>query len=379
MQEWENWIPHEPGQEVIGFPRLQVLSIVRCSKLVGVLPQHLPSLKRLVFKRCEMLVVSVPSLPSLCKLEIDACKEVVWKTNVDLSSVSSVVLSDMSSHMLESERFLPVLPKLEELKIVGCKDLIFFCQSGNSLMKDISYLCQLVIEQCPQLLSLVAEEGEQQQHGFPCRLQSLELRDCESLVQLPQVLNNLSSLREISIKECSKLVSFPEASLPSQLRFISIFKCNALKSLPEAWMHSSNTSLESLSIGFCDSLTCIATVHLPPNLKRLVTHGCNNLQTLIDEEEVSVMDTSFLEYLEIKHCPSLTSVWSKSELPATLQQMEIFHCSNLESLAERVHNNTSLESITICDCENLTSLPNDLHQLRHLQKLSILDCPMKVL
>ncbi|XP_031277089.1 putative disease resistance RPP13-like protein 1 [Pistacia vera] len=411
MQEWENWIPHEPGQEVIGFPRLQVLSIVRCSRLLGVLPEHLPSLKRLVVKRCELLVVSVPSLPSLCKLEIDACKEVVWKTNVDLSSVSSVVLSDMSSHMLESERFLPVLPKLEELKIVGCKDLIFFCQSGNSLMKDVSYLCQLVIEQCPQLLSLVAEEGEQQQYGSPCRLQSLELRDCESLVKLPQVLNNLSSLREISIQECPKLVSFPEASLPSQLRFISIFKCNALKSLPEAWMHSSDTSLESLSIGFCDSLTCIATVHLPPNLKRLVIHGCNNLETLIDEEEVSVMheenikrgsscrDTSFLEYLEIKHCPSLTSVWSKSELPATLQQMEIFHCSNLvslssrgnlpkalkylfidrcskmESLAERVHNNTSLESITICDCENLTSLPNDLHQLRHLQKLSILDCP----
>ncbi|KAK1588943.1 hypothetical protein Q3G72_028870 [Acer saccharum] len=126
-----------------------------------------------------------------------------------------------------------------------------------------------------------------QQHEFPNRLQYMELRDCECLVKLPQALQNLSSLREISISNCPKLVSFPEVGLPSQLRFIDIEKCNALKYLPQAWMCSSDTSLERLSITHCASLTCIAKVLLPLNLKRLVIKDCNNLHALVDEEEVS--------------------------------------------------------------------------------------------
>ncbi|KAK4838499.1 hypothetical protein QYF36_014212 [Acer negundo] len=187
--------------------------------------------------------------------------------------------------------------------MVGCKDLTSIWQTGHGLLQDIRYLRRLVIKHCPQLLSLVAEEEEeQQQHEFPNRLQYMELRDCECLVKLPQALQNLSSLREISISNCPKLVSFPEVGLPSQLRFIDIEKCNALKYLPQAWMCSSDTSLERLSVTHCASLTCIAKVLLPLNLKRLVIKDCNNLHALVDEEEVSafheeINNSGSLKYL----------------------------------------------------------------------------------
>lgn len=70
MLEWKDWIPPESGQEVDGFPHLQELSIVNCSKLLGKLPEHLSSLKKLVIGRCEQLSVSIARLPTLYKLEI---------------------------------------------------------------------------------------------------------------------------------------------------------------------------------------------------------------------------------------------------------------------------------------------------------------------
>ncbi|XP_044471329.1 putative disease resistance RPP13-like protein 1 [Mangifera indica] len=56
MERWEGWIPHE-NEEAKGFPHLRELSISRCSKLVGLLPKHLPSLEKLVIRSCEQLLL----------------------------------------------------------------------------------------------------------------------------------------------------------------------------------------------------------------------------------------------------------------------------------------------------------------------------------
>ncbi|KAK0574843.1 hypothetical protein LWI29_030004 [Acer saccharum] len=197
------------------------------------------------------------------------------------------------------------------------------------------------------------EEEELQQQELPCRVQYLVLKGCKYPVKLEQVLQSLRFLRGLSITDSPQIFSFQEASLPSQLRFIFIYKCDSLQSLPRAWMHSSNTSLKNLSIGHCDSLKCIARVQLPPNLKRLEIKHCSNLLSVLDEEEVSgsCNNTSCLEHLRIKYCPSLTSLWSKSnELPKALRYLRIENCSKLESIAEGFHDNTKLEELYIVDC-----------------------------
>ncbi|KAL9448734.1 hypothetical protein AB3S75_016103 [Citrus x aurantiifolia] len=398
MQEWEDWIPHGSSQGVEGFPKLRELHILRCSKLKGTFPEHLHALEMLVIEGCEELSVSVTSLPALCKLKIGGCKKVVWRSATDhLGSQNSVVCRDISNQVFLAGPLKPRLPKLEELKINDMKEQTYIWKSHNELLQDICSLKRLTIDSCPKLQSLVAEEEKDQQQQLcelSCRLEYLTLSGCQGLVKLPQSSLSLSSLREIEIYKCSSLVSFPEVALPSKLKKIEIRECDALKSLPEAWMCDTNSSLEILEIWICNSLTYIAGVQLPPSLKRLVITMCNNIRTLTVEEGIQSSSSSssrrytssLLEGLSISRCPSLTCIFSKNELPATLESLEVgnlppslksldvWSCSKLESIAERLDNNTSLEKISIERCGNLKNLPSGLHNLRELQKIEIGEC-----
>ncbi|KAL9451742.1 hypothetical protein AB3S75_013332 [Citrus x aurantiifolia] len=396
MQEWEDWIPLRSGQGVEGFPKLRELRISRCSKLRGTVPEYLPALEMLVIGECEELSVSVTSLPALCKMEIGGCKKVVWRSATDhLGSQNSVVCRDTSNEVFLAGPLKPRIPKLEELEINNIQNETCIWKSHNQLLQDICSLKRLAITSCPKLQSLVAEEEKDQQQQLcelSCRLEYLRLSNCEGLVKLPQSSFSLSSLREIEIQGCSSLVSFPEVALPSKLKKIQIRHCDALKSLPEAWMCDTNSSLEILNIEGCRSLTYIAAVQLPSRLKKLEISRCDNIRTLTVEEGIHSSSSSrrytssLLEHLEIWHCPSLTCIFSKNELPATLESLEVgnlppslkslrvYGCSKLESIAERLDNNTSLEEIDISRCENLKILPSGLHNLRQLQEIWIKRC-----
>ncbi|XP_024040387.1 putative disease resistance RPP13-like protein 1 [Citrus clementina] len=396
MQEWEDWIPLRSGQGVEGFPKLRELHIISCSKLQGTFPEHLPALEMLVIGGCEELLVSVASLPALCKIEIGGCKKAVWRSATDhLGSQNSVVCRDTSNQVFLAGPLKPRIPKLGELGINNMKNETHIWKSHNELLQDICSLRRLTITSCPKLQSLVAEEEKDQQQQLcelSCRLEYLGLSNCEGLVKLPQSSLNLSSLREIEIHGCSSLVSFPEVALPSKLKKVQIRECDALKSLPEAWMCDTNSSLEILYIDYCHSLRYIAEVQLPPSLKQLSISDCDNIRTLTVEEGIQSSSSSrrytssLLEKLTIYSCRSLKCIFSKNELPATLESLEVGNlppslkslyvcgCSKLESIAERLDNNTSLENLEIHSCENLKILPSGLHNLRQLRGITIQWC-----
>ncbi|XP_024037560.1 putative disease resistance RPP13-like protein 1 [Citrus clementina] len=418
MREWEEWIPCGAGQEVDEvFPKLRKLSHFNCHKLQGTLPKRLLLLETLVIKSCQQLLVTIQCLPALSELQIVGCERVVFSSPIDLSSLKSVHLAYIANEVVLAGLFEQGLPKLENLVIVEVREQTYLWQSETRLLQDIRSLNRLHISRCPRLLSLVTEEGhDQQQPESPCRLRFLELSRCEGLTRLPQALLTLSSLTEMRICGCASLVSFPEAALPSQLRTVEIEDCNALESLPEAWMHKSNsslesleiqicnslvsfpevalpsqlrtvtiegcdalkslpeawmqnssTSLESLVIGRCNSLTYIARIQLPPSLKLFVIQWCRNLRSLTGEQDVCSSSSG---------CPSLNLAFlsRNGNLPQALKFLDVRSCSKLESLAERL-DNTSLEEIFIYDLENLQSLPAGLHNLRHLQKIWISKCP----
>ncbi|XP_031279832.1 putative disease resistance protein At3g14460 [Pistacia vera] len=280
------------------------------------------------------------------------------------------------------ESFVQGVPKLEELRICGCKDITF---KGMESHQDISSLHGSAPGRCSQVLSMVAEEEEKQlQQKFPCRLHNLELRDCENLAKLPQMLHNLSSLTDISIKNCSNLVSFAEVvGLPSRLRSITIENCKARG--VEALVHSSMTSLESFKISDCESVKYIARVQLPPNLKRLDIKYCNNLQTLVDNEVSEMLEesinsgssqnTSLLEYLNIKDCESLASLLSHGELPCSVKCIEIDNCPNLVSFSPRGNLPTALGYLSIRQCSKLESIAERVNDNTSLQEIEIMDCP----
>ncbi|KAL5735552.1 hypothetical protein ACOSQ2_030340 [Xanthoceras sorbifolium] len=127
LQEWEFWnLMEENDQHVARFPRLRKLSIVKCSKLSGRLPNHLPSLEKLVVRECKQLTVSVSSLPMLCELEINGCKGLTCNSMMEYESLKSMILS----HFSEFRNWLwQRFQKVEYLKVAGCEELINLWQN----------------------------------------------------------------------------------------------------------------------------------------------------------------------------------------------------------------------------------------------------------
>nr|POF05789.1 putative disease resistance rpp13-like protein 1 [Quercus suber] len=325
MQEWESWTPY--GE----FPCLRQLSITSCPKLLGKLPNQLPSLENFVINGCGQLVVSVSSFPMLCNLEIEKSKGVVQGGKVELSSLNFTFLSTMSEFTCQTEGPIQGLEKVEDLTIDNCEELVSLWSNDVGL-QHLRALRVLKISTCPKLMSLVAEVEEQLQLG-----------------------------------------------LPSTLREIEIINCNALVSLPKAMMYNI-ACLERISIDRCDSLTSFAIIQLPPTLKRLKIDRCKNMMILLDEEDINYFcsNKSLLEYLEAIECPSLKSLTSSGELPATLKQLRISSCQNFESIAKRLHDNSSLERISVSDCDNFKSLPMGIHTLSFLDEIQIWNCPSLV-
>jgi Leucine-rich repeat (LRR) protein len=319
MQEWENWIPCEE------IPKLRKLSIERCPKLVGKLP-NLPLLENIVINECKQLVISISSFPENCNLEIEGSKGVINSGKVEFGSLRFKSLSTVSE---------------------------FTCRIEGLMIKDLTNVEDLTIETCEELAPLWSNDVG--------------------------LLQNLPCLRLLKIYDCSKLISLVakeveeqlQLSLPSKLRKIEIINCKVLKSLPKPMMH-----VEDIRIWGCTSLTYFAISQLPPTLKRLRIRHCTSLRVLVDGDHVNSCssNTPLLESLYIDECPSLISLTSTEELPATLKDLVIWNCKKLESIAKSFHHNSSLEFIQISSCENLKSLPMGIQSLSHLRSLVIWEC-----
>jgi len=318
MQEWENWIPCEE------IPKLRKLSIERCPKLVGKLP-NLPLLENIVINECRQLAISISSFPEHCSLEIEKSKGVMHSGKVEFGSLRFSSLSTVSEFTCRIEGLMMEdLTNVKDLTIEACEELAPLWSNDVGLLQHLPCLCILNISDCSKLVSLVAKEVEEQ-------------------LQL---------------------------GLPSKLREINIINCKVLKSLPKPMMY-----VENIHISGCDSLTYFAISQLPPTLKRLTIYQCNMLN-LVDGDDANSCrsNTPLLESLHIACCASLISLMSTEELPATLKELMIFECEKLESIAKSFHHNSSLEVIYIRSCENLKSLPMGIQSLSHLHEIFIEHC-----
>jgi hypothetical protein len=237
MEEWENWSPN--GE----FPHLHELSIKNCPKLLGTLPNHLPSLQNVVIERCEQLIVSISSFPELCKLEIEGSKGVVCKSKVDFTSLNLKSLSTISEFRCPVEGFMNV----EVLTIEDCEELMPLWSNDVGLLQPLPRLRDMNVRNCQKLVSLVAEEVKEQ----------------------PQ--QGMSSTR------------------------------NGMESLPKAVVYNS-MCLESININGCDSLIHISSRTATSNSKEAKDTSCKNMQILLDGDDTincsssnSLLEELFIE------------------------------------------------------------------------------------
>ncbi|CAA3030275.1 disease resistance RPP13 1 [Olea europaea subsp. europaea] len=129
MSNWEEWLGIEG---VLELPKLRKLHIRGCSKLV-----RLPNLL----------------LPSLCELWAAECHEVVLNRMQNLESLINLKLNKIFGLTSVIKPFVQFPFTLESFEVRQCDDLVTLWPSDN-IARNLVNLRLMVIESCPQLLSL---------------------------------------------------------------------------------------------------------------------------------------------------------------------------------------------------------------------------------
>ncbi|KAG5099293.1 hypothetical protein JHK82_044345 [Glycine max] len=285
MSAWKEWCSFE-GE---GLSCLKDLSIKRCPWLRRTLPQHLPSLNKLVISDCQHLEDSVPKAASIHELELRGCEKILLK---DLpSSLKKARIH--GTRLIESclEQILFNNAFLEELKMhdfrgpnlkwssldlqthdsLGTLSITSWYSSSFPFALDLfANLHSLHFYDCPWLESF--PKG-----GLPSTLQKLEIEGCPKLVASREDWGffKLHSLKEFRVSdELANVVSFPEyLLLPSSLSVLELIGCSKLTTTNYmGFLHLK--SLKSFHISGCPHLQCLPEESLPNSPSVLWIHDC---------------------------------------------------------------------------------------------------------
>ncbi|CAL5331082.1 unnamed protein product [Camellia sinensis] len=435
MPEWEDWYTFGDHKEVQPFTRVKSLSIIKCPKLLKMLPTDLPCLNNLEIRDCPKLCGMMPKdLPCLNNLRISKCPQfLVEGSSISLPSLTSIAMNDVpltslqavlemrsmvddelisanakSNHpssttslsigMIKKLELLPKwvthgLKELEALEITSCEELKTLWKNEERVQHNLPAFRHLKIEGCPQLVSLFEEdedednkgqhEQQQQQEGLPCivrRLEYLTIHNCEKLEKLPRLLHNFTFLGELFVSKCLSLSSFPETGFPCTLKILGIFDCEALQSLFGCLTQINDSNLQVLYVQDCPSLTCLISCRggrLPPTLKKLEIRGCKKLEALLVVEEGMEITCPSLEFVWIVGCDRLKylpdALPNNNNNVRNLSGLSLYGCKNLEYIPEGwFHSATNLTHLNIRGCKKLKALPHGLQGINYLTSLQSL-------
>ncbi|CAK8564966.1 unnamed protein product [Lathyrus sativus] len=284
MSEWEEWLCIE------GFPRLKELSIRYCPKLKRALPQHLPSLQKLMIIGCEMLDVSIPNCENIIELYLHNCNK--------------ILINELSSSL---KRFILDKNQYVEFPMVH---LI-----NNSILKVLKLDFKDFVE-CPSL-DLCCHNS----------LDTLTITGWQSF-SLPFSLHLFTNLASLVLYDCPELESFPMGGLPSNLSNLEICNCPKLIASREEWGLFQLNSLYRFFVS--DDFENVESFPeenlLPPNLNILLLHECSKLRIV---NYKGLLHLKSLRCISVHNCPSLETL-PEEGLPNCLNALIIDRCPLLE-------------------------------------------------
>ncbi|TYI31924.1 hypothetical protein ES332_A04G020900v1 [Gossypium tomentosum] len=314
--------------------RVESLMIVSCDRL-NRLPQVLHELTFLTVMEIQgfrgLVSFTENNLPpNLKKLKIAGCENLkhLVDENEDNKSMSSTLFLFKDLEIQNCASLMSF--QLQLLRIINCSKLS--CLFSNT--KFPITLKRLIIKGCPvsEIKSLPRGLDKLIHLQEIMFFKTFVVDGCGNFGALPKCMASITSLRRLSVLNCSADISFPSEGFPANLTSLEITNAPKIyRSLVE-WGLNSLSSLQELIIGGegCSNVVSFpeegTRMMLPPSLTRIFLSGFENLEFMFSE---GFQDLASLKELMIGDCPKLTSLPEKYML-RSLGHLHIFSCPLLK-------------------------------------------------
>ncbi|KAF8038607.1 hypothetical protein BT93_B1207 [Corymbia citriodora subsp. variegata] len=304
-ERWEGW------KLIKSAVKLKVLNLTGCGSLENTFfLSGFKHIEILILRNCNKLkeiFSSIGMLETLVSLDLSGCLS-LKKLPPEVGSLKGLkeLFLDQTG-IREIPDSIWSLVKLQRLSLQSCdqlrlnRDSIVKLESLTEMVLTKSKITKLPesIEKLQNLGILNTSKTDIERLpdaiGRLRKLQELDASGCRNLSEVTLSICNLSSLQSLDLRKCHELQELPE--LPSSLRVVSV-TCKSAK-LP-SFSHLSH--LKQLRLHNCKSLVSIP--ELPSTTLELEILGCKALKFL--NPQVAVEDTkASLKRLDIIRCESL--------------------------------------------------------------------------
>nr|XP_043609901.1 putative disease resistance RPP13-like protein 1 [Erigeron canadensis] len=430
MDSWDEWSTvNDDSKDAIAtsFRCLSEISIINCPKLAVLTIEPIHSLRVLHVEKCSAVtlrsMIGVSSIITrLTVTEINGLT--TWLEGEVLENLRAVEFLSISwcdelTYLWESEaEACKILVNLQELNIIGCKNLVRLGEKKVDLVIHMESLRSVGLYHCAKLESYycgsdsietlkISGSGLMKSLTFPAvndydlpsTFKSLEIWDCKNAEVNLLLSNFLSSLTSLQLKKVPNLRLLPERCLlhlkdlriwgcenieyiPEKgygfsphlcLRFLLIKRCKNIHSFPHEQLRSL-TSLEEMRIKDCPSMDkSFPCGFWPPNLreirigglkKPMSEWGMQNFPNSLVNLTLYGDNSGVVSFANIKSNTSSSSSSSSSSslflLPSSLTRLSMRSLKELETVSKGMKHLTSLEYLYIWRCEKLRDLPETL-------------------
>ncbi|XP_031495527.1 putative disease resistance protein RGA3 [Nymphaea colorata] len=351
-------------------PSLEDMTISHCHQLAEDSTFKMEKLKHLEIINSPKLapllegIQDMKELKSLVVCGMSKLQQLLNKSPLDLHKLESVRIKDC--HKLVS---LPHGLHLNRLKKLALKDLPQLTSLPSMLLDNMKAL---------EVLELGPNVHFTEGHGLLQNLNFSRLR-CLKIFGFHELgtewlrckMKNMDQLEELVIEDCPKLVSISDVlkhySLP-KLRIMHIACLSSYRVHTRQWRRSLTCSLVMNSFRMCNQLSGL--VNLSSRLDALIINLFPGLDSLPDW----IQQLHQLEYLVIEDSENLTHLPNWLSKLSKLKRFRLTRLLELSSLPDAVGSLRQLEGLYIHSCPKLNFLPNGVQHLSRLHYLYISDC-----
>ncbi|KAG5578230.1 hypothetical protein H5410_058364 [Solanum commersonii] len=225
MPEWKQWHILGSGE----FPILKYLSIKKCPKLMGKLPENLCCLTALTISETPLFEEA-----QLFRSQFEGMKQIVKLYISDCNSLTSLPFSILPS-------------SLKRIEIANCQKLkleepVGYC---NMFLEELRLQnCDCIDEFLPRARKLSISSCQNvTRFLIPTATESLYIFSCKNLEILSVAVE--SAMTSLNISYCEKLKCLPEIEL-FNLQVLGIYNCKKLVNGRKEWCLQRLTSVECL-------------------------------------------------------------------------------------------------------------------------------------